>query len=96
MEDNVTNRRSLTVSLVEYYRKNRAGGAFNVHDSVITSGTNALSTGDSISDAQYTKVKGFKIKQGLGESEFQEVNDGVNSLETSIYMKGFDNTKYFN
>lgn len=96
MADNAVNRKSLTTSLVDIFNNNWAGGAFNVHDSVLTSGTNAVSTGDSISDDLYTKVKGFKIKQGIGESEFREVNDGVNSLQLSIYMQGFDNTRYYN
>lgn len=86
-------RDSLAGGLVDRYAKQRAGGAYYVQQDVKTQGTNALSVGDSSFDSLYTKDKGFKIKQGLLQTQFKEVNGNVSS-ELSLYARGLDTRRY--
>lgn len=87
-------RDSLTGGLIERYAKQRAGGAFYVQQDVKTDGTNALATGDSSFDQLYTINKGFKIKQGLLQTEFKDCKNTNTSSELSRYVKGLDTRRY--
>jgi hypothetical protein len=74
-----------------------AGGAYQpVQKNVRTSGTNEISLGGSTFDTNYTVSKGFKIKQGMQQTEFKDAANGQRSLQQSIYLKGFNSTKYTN
>lgn len=93
-QDKVIDRESLKTGLVGRYEKQRAGGAFDVKSDLKTDGSNALSVGDNSSkDQLYTKTKGFKIKQGLMQSEFKEV-DGGESKQLSLFVKGLNTKRY--
>lgn len=95
MADNVTNRESSKIGLVDRYLSQKAGGAYNVQSDVKTEGSNEKSLGGSSFDTNYTNSKGFKIKMKQGESEFKDVT-GNNSSELSLKLKGFNNKKYSN
>lgn len=94
MAENTVNRESLATSLEDRYKKQWAGGAFNVHDSVLTNGSTAVATGDSIYDKMYTKTTGFVLKQPIMQSELKEVANGNESAGLSIYTKGLDTQPY--
>lgn len=91
-------RESSTKSLVDRYISGQpAGGAYQpVQKNVRTSGTNEISLGGSTFDTNYTVSKGFKIKQGMQQTEFKDAANGQRSLQQSIYLKGFNSTKYTN
>ena len=94
MAENTVNRESLATSLEERYKNQWAGGAYNVHDSVLTNGTSAVATGDSIYDKMYTVTPGFVLKQPLMQSEFKEVANGNKSAGLSLLAQGIDTTPY--
>lgn len=94
MDSDKINTNFNPTSLEERYLKQWAGGAFNVHDSLKTEGTNTTSIGPSYHDKQYTVNSGFKINQQFGVTEFKDAANGGNSLQQSIYMDGFNNTPY--
>lgn len=87
-------RDSLTGGLIERYAKQRAGGAFHVQQDVKVDGTNSLSIGDSTFDKIYTINKGFKIKQGLLQTEFKDCQNTNTSAQLSLYVRGLDTRRY--
>ena len=87
-------RDSLAGGLLQRYEKQRAGGAFWVQQDVKTAGTNAISTGESSYDALYSINKGFKIKQGLLQTEFKDCVNTNTSAQLSLYAKGLDTRRY--
>ena len=88
-------RESNKTSLVDRYNTQKAGGAYNVKQNVKTDGSNEITLGGSTFDTKYTTTKGFKIKMTQGKTEFKDAV-GEKSLQQSIYLKGFTNTKYGN
>lgn len=94
MSKNKIDRESLTTSLEDRYSTQWAGGAYDVHEYLKTTGANVISVGNSYSDQAYTINKGFKLKAETMVSEFKEV-DGNASKQLSRYMDGFDNTRYY-
>jgi len=93
-DSKVIDRESSKVSLADRYKTQKAGGAFNVQQNVKTSGANEISLGGTTFETNYTNTKGFKIKMGLQQTEFKDVGDGANSRQQSVYLKGFNSTKY--
>ncbi len=89
-------RDSLKIGLIGRYETQKVGGAYNVQQDVRTQGSNVLSIGDSSYDKLYTNNKGFKIKQGLMQSEFKDVVNGNVSKQLSLYVKGLDTRRYSN
>jgi len=94
MADNVVNRQSLVTSLEDRYNSQWAGGAYNVKDSVLTTGTSGVATADSLYDKMYTTTEGFVLRQQLLQSEFKEVANGGQSAGLSIYTQGLDTRPY--
>lgn len=97
-DSKVIDRESNKKSLADRYLANQpAGGAYQpVQKNVKTEGSNEISLGGSTFDTNYTVSKGFKIKQGMQQTEFKDAASGNQSLQQSIYLKGFNNTKYTN
>lgn len=93
-DSKVIQRDSLTGGLIERYEKQRAGGAYYVQQDVKVDGTNSLSVGDSSYDKLYTINKGFKIKQGLLQTEFKDCQNTNTSAQLSLYVKGLDTRRY--
>ena len=93
-DSKVIDRESSKVSLADRYKTQKAGGAFNVQQNVKTIGANEISLGGSTFDTNYTNTKGFKLKMGLQQTEFKDAGAGANSRQQSVYLKGFNSTKY--
>lgn len=89
------NRESLTINLEQRYNNNWAGGAYNVHECVVTSGFNTISIPNSYYDMTYTIGQGFKTKMDVMQTELKDAENGKTSNELSAYIEGFDNTKYY-
>ena len=68
-----------------------------INGGVKVNGVNKISTNwngqSSLQDALYTTDAGFKLKMPQGITQFKDAT-GENSKQLSIYMKGFNNTKY--
>tara|TARA_S200002703_G_scaffold46228_1_gene40126 strand:+ start:728 stop:1042 length:315 start_codon:yes stop_codon:yes gene_type:complete len=94
-DSKIIDRQSSKQGLADRYLSQKSGGAFDSKNDVKTAGSNSKSIGESSFDTLYTKTKGFKIKMTQGQSEFNEVS-GESSLQSSLYMKGFNNRKYSN
>ncbi len=88
-------RESNKISLADRYKTQKAGGAYNVQQNVKTDGSNEISLGGSTFDTKYTKTKGFKLQMGLQQTEFKDALGGK-SIQQSVYLKGFSDTKYGN
>jgi hypothetical protein len=91
----IIERESAKKGLADRYLTDKAGGAFDARSGVKTTGANEKSLGGSTFDTNYTNTKGFKIKMAQGQTEFKEVGSN-GSLQSSLYMKGFNNKKYSN
>ncbi len=94
-DSKLIDRQSSKMGLADRYISQKSGGAFDSKNDIKTAGSNTKSIGESSFDTLYTKTKGFKIKMTQGQSEFSEVS-GEKSLQSSLYMKGFNNRKYSN
>lgn len=91
---NPIDRPSLNKSLVDRYSEQRTGGAFDAKSIETSEGSHVpVDPTHGSLEGKITKP-GFVIKMKQGQSEFVEVADGVNSKETSLYIKGFSNKKY--
>jgi hypothetical protein len=70
-----------------------------INGGIKTDGVNKISTNwngqSSLQDVKYTTDSGFKLKMPQGITQFKDAV-GENSKQLSIYMKGFNNTKYTN
>lgn len=93
-DSKVISRDSLKTGLLGRYETQKAGGAYNVQQDLKTNGSNALSVGASSFDQLYTVNKGFKIKQGIMQTEFKEAAAGGVSKGLSLYIKGLDTRRY--
>jgi hypothetical protein len=89
-------RESNKISLADRYKTQKAGGAYNVQQNVKTNGANEISLGGSTFDTKYTTTKGYKLQMGLQQTEFKDAVSGTKSLQQSVYLKGFSDTKYGN
>ena len=92
-DSKIIDRQSSKMGLADRYASQKSGGAFDSKNDIKTQGSNSKAIGDSSYDTNLTKTKGFKIKMSQGQSEFKEVS-GDKSLQSSLYMKGFNNKKY--
>lgn len=98
-DSKIIDRESNKMSLADRYiaAKQPAGGTYSpVQKNVKTEGSNEISLGGSTFDTNYTIDKGFKIKQGAQQTQFKDAANGLQSLQQSIYLKGFNNQKYTN
>lgn len=91
------NRQSLTTDLESRYAKQKAGGAFDVKETLGGPGTQpaAGTTIDAVSQqgANFQSPNGFEVKVKQGQTQFKEAQ-GTTSKELSLYIKGFSNRKY--
>lgn len=97
-DSKIIDRESNKISLADRYLSNQpAGGAYSpVQKNVKLNGSNEISLGGSTFDTNYTVTKGFKIKQGTQQTEFKDAANGQQSLQQSLYLKGFNNQRYSN
>lgn len=86
---NSTDRKSLSVSLEKRYETQHAGGAFDAKN-IKTKDLVPLI--NSVQSAQHTQA-GFRARMIEGNTELFEAM-GESSLESSLLIKGFNNTKY--
>jgi hypothetical protein len=95
-DSKIIDRESNKISLADRYLSNQsAGGAYSpVQKNVKLQGSNEISVGGSTSQTNYTVTNGFKIKQGILQTEFKDAVSGQESLQQSLYLKGFNNQKY--
>ena len=87
---NPTDRPSLTKTLEQRYADQHAGGAYDAK-TIITSGQHSPIENSTLS-ALHTRA-GFKTLMGEQETELNEAKGG-SSQQSSLYMQGFNNTKY--
>ena len=90
-------RPSLTTDLESRYSKQRAGGAFDVKETLGNPGTQpaAGTTIDAVSQngAEFQSPNGFEVKVKQGITAFKDAQ-GVQSKQLSRYIRGFVARKY--
>lgn len=87
---NSVERPSLTKTLEQRYHDQSVGGAYDAKN-IITSGQYSPIEGSTLS-ALHTKA-GFRTQMLEQQTELNEAK-GNSSLQSSLMMKGFNNTKY--
>jgi hypothetical protein len=87
---NPVDRPSLTKTLEQRYAEQKVGGAYNAKD--ITIGGKHSPIENSTLSGLHT-VPGFKTSMMEQQTEFNEAK-GESSLQSSLMIKGFNNTKY--
>ena len=87
---NANNRESLAKTLTQRYEEQHVGGAYDAK-SIPWVGHYAPIE-NSAQSAKHT-VAGFRLVMPVQETELNEAK-GNSSLESSLYIKGFSNTKY--
>ena len=92
-DSKIIDRESSKKGLVDRYYSDKTGGSFDAKANVKTQGSNEISLGGSTFDTNYTTTKGFKIRMLQGQTEFKEASSNQ-SLQSSLYMKGFNNKRY--
>ena len=94
---NASVRPSLTTDLQTRYAQQREGGAFDVKKVLGGPGSTpaAGTTIDAISSnaVSFQSPAGFEVKSLVGVTQLKDAQ-GTTSKQLSIYMKGFDNTRY--
>lgn len=95
---NPINRESISTDLETRYNKQKAGGAFDAKNIVISNDTVApFVTGPSAKGQEFTIDKGgFRVNTPIGLSNLADVPDRKNSTSKSLsmYSKGLTNKKY--
>lgn len=87
---NPTDRPSLTKTLEQRYKDQKVGGAYDAKN-IINTGVHSPIENSTLS-ALHTRP-GFKTLMGEQETELNEAK-GESSLQSSLMIQGFNNTKY--
>ena len=87
---NTQERPSISTTLEQKYNDQHVGGAFDAK-AIVVDGTRSPLQNSVLSTLR--TPAGFKTKAIEGLTELKEIN-GESSLETSLYVKGFNNTRY--
>jgi len=91
------NRESLTTDLQTRYTRQRAGGAFDVKQTLGGPGTQpaAGTTIDatSMNGSEFQSPNGFEVKVAQGVTQMKDAQ-GTTSRELSRYLRGFSSRKY--
>lgn len=81
----------------ENFNKSALNYSDTINGGVKTDGVDKISTNwngqMSMKDVLYTNDSGFKLKAPLGVTQFKDATGNV-SKQLSLYMQGFNNTKY--
>lgn len=91
----IDTRPSITKTIEERYATQREGGAFDIKTTLGNPGSHPRGRQpiNGIQEKKWT-VPNFQAFAVPQKSEFYEVGDGINSLQRSVYMRGFDNRPY--
>ena len=86
-------RPSLSKTLDQRYDTQRAGGAFNVKQTLDSYAPGVVNDSLSAQATEFQSPAGFVVKTGVNGTQFKDAQ-GTQSKQLSRYVRGLDNRRY--
>lgn len=86
-------RPSISKTLDQRYETQRAGGAFNVKQTLDSYSPGVVHNSLNSKATEFQSPAGFVVKTGVNGTQFKDAQ-GVQSRQLSKYVRGLDNRRY--
>ncbi len=86
-------RPSISKTLDQRYVTQRAGGAFNVKQTLDSYSPGTVNDSLSAKATEFQSPAGFVVKSGVNGTQFKDAQ-GTQSKQLSKYVRGLDNRRY--